>query len=111
MHTQIKPGTSKNYLATLIYIKLFLKEQMNTTDIYLSQLNYKWLLDFEEFVKTRHPFDHRKPCGQNTAMKHIQRLRKIIGIAIRNEWLDRDPFMKFKIISIHINTILFLTKL
>lgn len=29
-------------------------------------------------------------------MKHIERLRKIIGIAIKNEWLDRDPFIKFK---------------
>ena len=29
-------------------------------------------------------------------MKHIVKLRKIVGIAIKNEWLDRDPFIKFK---------------
>ena len=95
MHKILEPGTTKNYLTTMFYVKLFLKEKMNTSDIFLSQLSYKWLLDFESFVKERHPFEHRKPCGQNTAMHHIKRLRKIIGIAIKNEWLDRDPFMKF----------------
>ena len=96
MHKSLEPGTTKNYTTTMLYLKLFLKEKMNTSDIYLSQLNYKWLLDFESFVKERHPFEHRRPCGQNTAMKHIERLRKMIGIAIKNEWLDRDPFIKFK---------------
>jgi integrase/recombinase XerD len=96
MHKTLEPGTTKNYLTTMFYIKLFLKEKMNTSDIFLSQLNYKWILDFESYVKERHPFDHRKPCGQNTAMKHIERIRKVITIAIKNEWLDRDPFIKFK---------------
>jgi site-specific recombinase XerD len=95
MHKSLEPGTTKNYITTMLYLKLFLKEKMNTSDIYLSQLNYKWLLDFESYVKERHPFEHRRPCGQNTAMKHIERLRKIIGLAIKNEWIDRDPFMKF----------------
>jgi site-specific recombinase XerD len=30
-------------------------------------------------------------------MKHIQRLRKMIRMAVDNEWIDRDPFQKFKI--------------
>jgi integrase len=29
-------------------------------------------------------------------MKHIERLRKVVNLAIKNEWLDRDPFMKFQ---------------
>jgi len=29
-------------------------------------------------------------------MKHIERLRKITSVAIKNEWLERDPFAKFK---------------
>jgi integrase/recombinase XerD len=34
--------------------------------------------------------------GNNTVMKHIERLRKVITVAVKNEWLERDPFMKFK---------------
>ncbi|MDC6406631.1 MULTISPECIES: hypothetical protein [Maribacter] len=29
-------------------------------------------------------------------MKHIQRLRRIITLAFHMEWIERDPFFKFK---------------
>ena len=89
-------GTMKNYHTTQKYVNLFLKEKLHTSDIFLSQLNYKFIFDFEMFVKTYQPVDHHKPCGQNTVMKHIERLRKMINLAIRNEWILRDPFAKFK---------------
>ena len=89
-------GTMKNYHTTQKYVNLFLKEKLCTSDIFLSQLNYKFIFDFEMFLKAYQPVDHHKPCGQNTVMKHIERLRKMINLAIRNEWLLRDPFAKFK---------------
>lgn len=89
-------GTMKNYHTTRKYVQLFLKEKLKTNDIFLSQLNYKFLVDFELFVKSYQPLDHHKPCGQNTVMKHIERFRKIINIALRYEWLERDPFAQFK---------------
>jgi|GEM_PF-437291 integrase/recombinase XerD len=89
-------GTMKNYHTTQKYVNLFLKEKLCTSDIFLSQLNYKFIFDFQMFVKAYQPVDHHKPCGQNTVMKHIERLRKMINLAIRNEWLLRDPFAKFK---------------
>lgn len=30
-------------------------------------------------------------------MKHIERVRKMIGVAIRNEWLEKDPFQKYRL--------------
>jgi site-specific recombinase XerD len=89
-------GTMKNYHTTQKYVQLFLKEKLHTSDIFLSHLNYKFIFDFELFIKAFQPLDHHKPCGQNTVMKHIERLRKMINLAIRNEWLLRDPFAKFK---------------
>ena len=32
----------------------------------------------------------------NTVMKHIERLRKMITMAIRYEWLEKDPFISFQ---------------
>ena len=29
-------------------------------------------------------------------MKHIERFRKMINLALRMEWLDKDPFAKYK---------------
>ena len=93
-------GTQKNYYTTRKYVELFINKKLKTSDLFLSQLNYKFITDFEKFMKEYEPKkykpkDHHKPCGQNTIMKHIERLRKIIHMAIKNDWLEKDPFHKF----------------
>ncbi|MDP2337548.1 MAG: site-specific integrase [Bacteroidota bacterium] len=89
-------GTLKNYFTTQKYIILFLKEKYKTSDIYLKSLNYKFLIDFENFLRKHSPVDHQRPMENNTVMKHIERLRKMIKMAIRYEWLEKDPFIAFK---------------
>lgn len=89
-------GTLKNYYTTKRYVQEFLKSKFNASDIYLSLLDYKFLADFERFMKTYVPKDQKLPCGQNTIMKHIERLRKVVNMSIKNDWLERDPFHKFK---------------
>ncbi|HEY4785994.1 MAG TPA: site-specific integrase [Bacteroidales bacterium] len=89
-------GTMKNYYTTKTYFQLYLKEALHTSDMYLSQLSYKFIIGYEKFMKEYKPLQPKKPCGQNTVMKHIERLRKVVNLAIKNEWLDRDPFQKFQ---------------
>jgi site-specific recombinase XerD len=96
MKTTLEWGTLKNYFTTRRYIEEFLKFHLKTSDVFLSQLNYKFLAEFEHFMKIYVPKDQKLPCGQNTIMKHIERLRKIVNLAIKNDWLDKDPFQKFK---------------
>ncbi len=90
-------GTLKNYFTTQNYVKEFLTERLRKKDIYLSQLSYQFITELEMFLKGYQPKDHRKPMGNNTVMKHIERLRKMINLAIKNEWLEKDPFHKFKL--------------
>jgi hypothetical protein len=40
--------------------------------------------------------DHIKPMGNNTVMKHIDRLRKMINLAVKMEWIEKDPFTAHK---------------
>jgi len=96
MKNVLEWGTLKNYSSTKKYLQLYLSSKLRTSDVYLTQLDYKFLIGFEKFIKDHQPLDHHKACGQNTVMKHIERLRKMINLAIRNEWLERDPFQKFK---------------
>jgi integrase len=96
MKTTLEWGTLKNYFTTRRYIVEYLKTHKKTSDIALSELNYRFLSEFERFMKSYVPKDQKKPCGQNTIMKHIERLRKVVNMSIKNEWLDRDPFQKYK---------------
>ncbi|WP_298351044.1 site-specific integrase [Runella sp.] len=98
LSTTIKPGTLKNYFATHKYVERFLKEKLKTSDIFLSELNHKFVVDFELFIKnTAAPLDPLRRCGNNTVMKHIERLRKMINVAIRNEWITKDPFQRYRL--------------
>jgi integrase/recombinase XerD len=96
MSESLTYGTLKNYFTTQKYIKLFLTKKRKIQDIYLSQLTYLYLIDFEMFLRSYAPDDHQKQMENNTVMKHIQRLRKMVTLAYKMEWIDKDPFIKFK---------------
>lgn len=95
MSESLSYGTLKNYFTTQKYIKLFLSIK-KIQDIYLSQLSYRFIVDFEKFLRSYVPEDHQKKMENNTVMKHIQRLRKMVTLAYKMEWIDKDPFIKFK---------------
>ncbi|MDF9799070.1 integrase/recombinase XerD [Catalinimonas alkaloidigena] len=97
MKDELAWGTQKNYFTTQKYVCEFLHKKLKTSNIFLEELNYKFVKDFEKYLKHRTPDGHQKPCGQNGAMKHIQRLKKMINLAIKEEWLVKDPFQKFKL--------------
>lgn len=92
----LEDGTMKNYYTTERYVKEFLIKKKKRQDIYLSQLDYKFVVDFEIYLRQREPDKNQRPCANNTVMKHIERLRKMINIAVKNEWLVKDPFLRFE---------------
>ncbi len=83
-------GSMKNYRTTEKYLHEFLEEKHRTKDIFLKQLNFKFLKDFEYWLR------EDRPCNNNTVIKHVQRLRKMIRVAVANDWLVKDPFASFK---------------
>ncbi|UGU15956.1 phage integrase SAM-like domain-containing protein [Sinomicrobium kalidii] len=95
VHT-LKPGTMKNYYTTEKYLKAFLKEKLKVNDIYLKQLNYRFITDFEYYLRTCKP-KTRKQQNNNGTMKHLERVRKMMNLALKLEWLEKDPFRKFQL--------------
>ena len=91
---KLKKGTQKNYFTTQNYILAFLIKEYKTTNIYLKQLDYNFIIKFEKFL--RNTTFSKSQMGNNTVMKHIERLRKLITMAFKLEWLSRDPFINFK---------------
>jgi site-specific recombinase XerD len=82
-------GTYKRYVVTLGKVKSFMENKYKKYDITLSDLNHAFIADFEFYLKTHDKLEH------NTAMKYIKNLKKIVHLAIENEWLDKDPFIRF----------------
>ncbi len=78
-------GSIRNFNITENYIKRFLLKKKKTTNIYLKELNYKFLCNFENFLANYWPVGHPQGMSHNTIMKHIQRLRKIVTLAYHME--------------------------
>ena len=93
----LAPGTMKNYYTTQKYVSDFTLKQYKRKEYFLSELNYKFIQDFEIFLRNHQPVDHQKPLTNNGIMKHLERFRKMINLAFRLEWITRDPFEKFKL--------------
>jgi len=83
-------GTYKRYVVTLGKVEAFLKEHFRKDDICIDDLDHAFITNFEFYLKTVDKVQN------NTAMKYIKNLKKVVKIAIENEWLDRDPFTRFK---------------
>lgn len=95
--TKLAPGTMKNYYTTESYLKKFIKHQYRKSDITLDELNYKFILDFENFLINYESVDHHKSLNNNGVMKHMERLRKMVNMAVMMDWLEKDPFSKYKL--------------
>ena len=94
--TSLSSHTIRHYKVTQRYLQKFLVDKYKTDDIYLTKLDYAFIKNFEFFLKSYEPKDHQKKMGHNTAMKHLQRLRKMLTMAYHHEWIDKDPFIRFK---------------
>lgn len=96
-NNELRQGTLKNYFSTEKYLQQFLQERLKTDDIYLIQLNYKFIVNFENYIRTYKPKKARRTCTNNGVMKHLSRLMKIVNLSIRMEWLEKDPFKNYKL--------------
>jgi integrase len=97
MKSVLAQGTLKNYFTTKKYVLLFLKKRYKTNDIYLSDLNYQFITEFEFFLRSTKPLDESNPLGHNGIMKHIERLKKIARLGAMMEWMPKHPFERFQL--------------
>lgn len=75
---------------TVTYLQEFLQAECNISEIPLNQIKVDFIVKFEYFVKTN------KKCTQNSAIKYLKNLKKIISYALANNWMDTDPFVTVK---------------
>lgn len=89
-------STLKHYFVTQRYLVKFLEKRFRKKDLLLREINYRFVLDFETFLRAHEPADHQKRMNNNGVMKHLIRLRKMTSLAIRLDWMANDPFKNFK---------------
>lgn len=85
----VELGTYKKFETVLVKIKNFLKLNYQKTDINLIDLDFKFINDFEYYMKVQEKVKH------NTALRYIRCLKKIVLMAIKNDWIQKNPFANY----------------
>lgn len=83
-------GTHKNYVSTRKHLEKFIPKYYRGQTLRLKDLDYDFLAKFETYLKLE--------AGNsiNGSIKHIQRVKRVIHVAIMRGKLDRDPFANFQ---------------
>ena len=94
---KLAPGTAKNYNATEKYVSRFLKKEFKSNDIPLAQINYTFIVKFENYLRTCPPLSKSRPLNHNGMMKHLERLQKFTTLALKHGWLKSNPFALYQL--------------
>ena len=97
MSIVLKKGTMKNYYTTEKYLYRFLAKNRKVNDVRLKQLNYAFVTDFEHFLRNYRDSKKRLLLGNNGVMKHLERFKKMLNLAVKLEWMDKNPFNQFQL--------------
>jgi site-specific recombinase XerD len=84
------PATLERYKTSLQHTKSFIEWKYSLNDIDIRQLDYEFVSQYEFWLKTV------RNCNHNTAIKYVANFRKIVNRCIRTGWLEKDPFVGFK---------------
>ena len=86
----MSPATVERYETCYRHTQEFIRSAYGKDDVVLEEVNHKFIVDYEFFLKTE------RNCCHNTATKYLKNFKKIIRIALANEWLKKDPFVNIK---------------
>jgi site-specific recombinase XerD len=88
---EYSPTTLIRYRTSLQHVINFMKWKYQICNISIRDLNHQFITDYDFYLRSE------RNCNNNTTAKYIKNFRKVIRICISNGWLDRDPFINFKI--------------
>lgn len=83
-------ATYDKFVVIQIHVTDFIRYQFNKPDYPLHELKLNFLADLDYYLKVV------KGQNQNTINKVIERVKKVIKIAVGNGWLTSDPFILYQ---------------
>ena len=94
---KVTKDTLNHYLTTQNYILEYIESRYKTTNLFLKELDYKFISGFEMFLRNYISKGNNKPIGNNTIVKHMQRINKMMNIAMKLDWLSKNPFINYSL--------------
>lgn len=84
-----KPTLTK-YNTTLKHLKSFLVSKYKVSDMLVAKVDNRFIEEFSFYLRAT------GGCANNTAVKHLKNLSKVMRICVANRWVVYDPFAGHK---------------
>ena len=94
---KLHENTLSHYLTTQKYLNEFISYRFKKKDLSLKDVNFKFISDFENFLRDYQPEKNKKTIGNTGAMTHLIRFKKMLNLAIGLDWIVKNPFVTYKI--------------
>lgn len=89
--------TVRRYECCARYLKELIQKKYGEDDLLLKEVKGELVREFEFFMKTE------KGCQQNTVIRYMKCFKKVINLAIANEYITRNPFARIKFHEVPVN--------
>ncbi|NRF40241.1 site-specific integrase [Pedobacter foliorum] len=93
LDTDYAPGTLRRFEVLERHVKDFLVHLYKKSDINVRLIDKEFIGNFDFYLR------NEKKNRNNTAVKHLKNLGKIVRICIGNKWINSDPFFGYKLKS------------
>ncbi|MBW3470369.1 site-specific integrase [Arthrospiribacter ruber] len=90
---EFAPGTMERYRTSLEHTRSFIRWKYGKDDMELKYLDYEFISQYSFWLKSV------RGCAHNTTVKYLANFKKIVLNCVKNGWLQRDPFMGFKMVK------------
>ena len=79
-------STVAKFETSINRLKEYIRSCYHRDDIMLSEVDGQFVHEFGFWLKTD------KHCQNNSALKHLKTLKKVVRIALANDWITKAPF-------------------
>ncbi|MBT3749244.1 MAG: hypothetical protein HOG34_09680 [Bacteroidetes bacterium] len=84
LNTYKRHCTARDHLARLI------EKKYRANDLPVKSINNAFIRDFELYFRVD------RNCNNNSTVKYLKKIRKIINFVLANDWISIDPFTGIK---------------
>lgn len=90
INIDLTKGTVERYYITRKHLSEFIKSKYNKSDLEFDDISPMFISNFEVYLKVT------RSCCNNTVIKYMKVVKKVIRIALNNGYLKKDPFVNVK---------------
>ena len=96
MPGEYSEGTIRRYKVTKNHYQSFL-ENTHRSDVLLENFDISLIRDFDYYLLTVPSKQFKKPMGRNSANNYHKKIKKILGMAVKDKLIISNPYVDFPI--------------